>query len=145
VAGEMRRDPLPFTFEELWRQALARRPHYQAVARDQARSVPELRSQIAEGEVDYTIGAEYPRQEGLAGTGNSMGVFFSVPLPVFNRNQGEIARARQERQQIEARARALEAGIRNELDAAWQQYDTARALLTRIEGEMLGQARRVLA
>ena len=26
VVGEMRREPLPFTLEELWRQALARRP-----------------------------------------------------------------------------------------------------------------------
>jgi len=145
VAGEMRRDPLPFTFDDLWRQALARRPDYQAMLRDQARSVSELRSQIAQGKVDYVIGTEYRRQQGLAGTGNSLGFFFSAPLPFFNRNQGEIARARREGQQVEARARALEAVIRNELDAAWQQYDTARSLLTRIEGEMLDKARRVLA
>src|SRR5262249_50930266 len=145
VEGEMRREPLPFTLEELQRQALARRPDYLAMTRDQARSVAELRSQIAQGKVDYTIGVEYRRQQGLAGRGNTLGLFFSAPLPLFNRNQGEIARARQEQRQIEARARALEAGIRNELDTAWRQYDTARSLLTRIEGEMIGQARRVLA
>jgi cobalt-zinc-cadmium efflux system outer membrane protein len=113
--------------------------------RDQARSVAEIRSQIAQGKVDYTIGAEYRRQQGIAGTGNSLGFFFSAPLPLFNRNQGEIARAREERQQVEARTRALEAGMRNELDAAWQQYETARSLLTRIEGDMLDKARGVLA
>ncbi|HEY7184387.1 MAG TPA: TolC family protein [Blastocatellia bacterium] len=145
VAGEMRRDPLPFTLEELWRQAMARRPDYQAMERDQARSVAELRSQIAQGKVDYTVGTEFRRQQGIAGTGNSLGFFFSAPLPVFNRNQGEIARAREERQQVEARTRSLEAVIRNELNAAWRQYDTARALLARIEGEMLDQARSVLA
>jgi cobalt-zinc-cadmium efflux system outer membrane protein len=145
VVGDMRREPLPFTLEELWRQSLARRPDYQAILRDQARSVAELRLQIAQGKVDYVIGAEYRRQQGLAGTGNSLGFFFSAPLPLFNRNQGEIARAGRERQQIEARTRALEAGMRVELDAAWQSYDTARSLLTRIEGEMLDKARRVLA
>jgi cobalt-zinc-cadmium efflux system outer membrane protein len=145
VAGEMRRDPLPFTLEDLRRQALARRPDYQAMASDQARSQREIRLQQAQGKVDFTIGTEYRRQQGLAGTGNSMGFFFSVPLPIFNRNQGEIERARQEQLQIEARVRALEAGIRNELDAAWRQYETARTLLTRIEGEMLDKARRVLA
>src|SRR5215468_828541 len=145
VAGEMRREPMPFTVDEWQRQALARRPDYQAMTRDQARSIAELRSQIAQGKVDYTIGVEYRRQQGLAGRGNTLGLFFSAPLPLFNRNQGEIARARQEQRQIEARARALEAGIRNELDTAWRQYDTARSLLTRIEGEMIGQARRVLA
>jgi cobalt-zinc-cadmium efflux system outer membrane protein len=87
VAGDMRREPLPFTFDELWRQALARRPDYQAMLRDQARSVAELRSQIAQGKVDYTIGTEFRRQQGIAGTGNSLGFYFSAPLPLFNRNQ----------------------------------------------------------
>jgi len=54
-------------------------------------------------------------------------------------------RARREGQQIEARTRALEAGMRNELDANWQAYDTARSLLARFEGEMLNKARIVLA
>jgi cobalt-zinc-cadmium efflux system outer membrane protein len=145
VTGEMRREPLPFTLDELWRQALVRRPDYQAMARDQARSVAELRSQIAQGKVDFTIGAEYRRQQGIAGTGNSLGFFFSAPLPLFNRNQGEISRAWEERRQVDARARALEAGMRNELDRAWLQYETARSLLTRIEGSMLDKARGVLA
>ena len=103
VVGDMRREPLPFTLEELWRQALARRPDYQAALRDQARSVAEVRLQIAQGKVDYVIGAEYRRQQGLAGTGNSLGFFFSAPLPLFNRNQGEIARAGRERQSEPAR------------------------------------------
>jgi outer membrane protein, heavy metal efflux system len=145
VIGEMRREPLPFTLEELWRQALARRPDYQAALRDQARSVAELRLQLAQGKIDYVIGAEYRRQQGINGTGNSLGFFFSAPLPLFNRNQGEIARAGRERQQVEARAHALEAVMRSELDAAWLSYDTARSLLTRIEGEMLDKARSVLA
>ena len=145
VVGDMRRELLPFTFDDLWRQTLTRRPDYLAMTNDQARSVAELRSQVAQGKVDYVIGAEYRRQQGLAGMGNSVGFFFSAPLPLFNRNQGEIARAHRERQQIDARTRALEAAMRNELDAAWQAYDTARSLLTRIEGEMLDKAQKVLA
>jgi len=144
VVGELRREPLPFSLDELQQQALGRRPDYLALQRDQARSIAEVRSQIAQGKVDYTIGAEWRRQDGLAGRGNSLGIFFSVPLPVFNRNQGEIERARQEQRQIEARLRALEAEIRNQLAASWQQYDTARALLAQIEADMLKQAQQVL-
>src|SRR5262249_10289437 len=103
----------------------------------------EVRSQIAQGKVDFTIGMEYRRQQAPA-FGNLMGFFFSVPLPVFNRNQGEIERARQEQRQIEARIRALEADVHNELSTAWQQYDAAHALVTRIESGMLAQARQVL-
>src|SRR5262249_53627510 len=134
VVGEMRREPLPFTLDELWRQALSRRPDFLAMLRDEAALGAELSLRDVQGEGDYWRGAEYRRQQGIAGTGNSLGFFFSAPLPFFNRNQGEIARAGRERQQIEARTRAREAEMRGELDAAWQSYDTARSLLTRIEG-----------
>jgi cobalt-zinc-cadmium efflux system outer membrane protein len=143
VSGELRHEPLPSTLEDLQQEALNRRPDYLALQRDQARSVAEVRSQIAQGKVDYTIGIEYRRQQAPA-FGNLLGFFFSVPLPVFNRNQGEIERAHQEQRQIEARIHMLEADIRNQLSTAWQQYDAARALLARIENEMLAKARRVL-
>jgi cobalt-zinc-cadmium efflux system outer membrane protein len=80
----------------------------------------------------------------LAGKGSSLGFFFSVPLPIFERNQGEIELERQEQSQIETRARALEAEIHNEIAAAWRQYETARALLGLIEDGMLLKARHVL-
>ena len=74
--------------------ALASRPDLRANQLDQARSQADLRLQLAQGKVDYTFGAEYRRQQGINGKGNSLGFFFSAPLPVFNRNQGEIARTR---------------------------------------------------
>jgi outer membrane protein, heavy metal efflux system len=144
VAGEMRRETLPFQLAELQQQAIARRPDYLAMQREQARSQAEIRLQLAQRKVDYTVGTEYRRQQGLAGKGNSLGFFFSVPLPIFDRNQGEIDRTRQEQSQIEARAHALEAEIRNEIAAAWRQYETARTMLARIEDGMLLKARRVL-
>ncbi|MBO0720462.1 MAG: TolC family protein [Blastocatellia bacterium] len=144
VSGEMRREPLPFSLENLQQQAMARRPDYQAMLRDQARSQAEILLQLAQRKVDFTVGTEYRRQQGLAGKGNSLGFFFSIPLPVFNRNQGEISRAQEEQLQIDARLHALEAEIRNEINTAWQQYETARTLLSQIESEMLGRARRVL-
>jgi cobalt-zinc-cadmium efflux system outer membrane protein len=83
------------------------------------------------------------RQQGLAGTGNSLGLFFSTPLPVFNRNQGEIERARREQDQIGLQIRALEQSIGNEVETTYQQYLTARTLLDSFENTMLGQAREV--
>ncbi len=143
VSGSLRRDTQTLTLDDLGKLALDNRPDLLAQRRDQARSVAELRLQIAQGKVDYTLGTEYRRQQGLAGTGNSLGFFFSVPLPVFNRNQGEIERARREQQQIEVRARSLEATILNELKMAYKQYSTANSLLETIEKDMLTQARDV--
>jgi cobalt-zinc-cadmium efflux system outer membrane protein len=75
--------------------------------------------------------------------GDSLGVFFSVPLPFYNRNQGEIERARQEQAQIEARIHSLEQEIAAEVANAYEQFKTARALMKTIEGEMLDQSKRV--
>lgn len=88
---------------ELRARALQVRPDLQALQRVRARSQAEIRVQLAQGQIDWTIGAEYRRQEGLAGRGNSLGLFFSTPLPLFDRNQGNVARARQEERQTDTR------------------------------------------
>jgi cobalt-zinc-cadmium efflux system outer membrane protein len=140
ATGEFRREELATSLEGLRARALSSRPDYLALQRDVARSQAELRLQLAQGKVDYTVGTEYRRQQGLAGTGNSLGIFFSSNLPVFNRNQGEIERARQEQMQAEARVRALQAAIENDVETAYLQYATARQSLQRVEESMLSKA-----
>ncbi len=143
MRGELRRDTVPIDRERLESVALEQRPDLRGFQRDQAGSLADLRLQLAQGKVDYTIGTEYRRQQGLAGRGNSLGVFFSSNLPVFNRNQGEIERARQEQRQIEARIKALTATIATEVETAYLQYSNARTTLDRIEGRMLAKAKDV--
>jgi cobalt-zinc-cadmium efflux system outer membrane protein len=140
AAGDFRREELAGSAETLRERAFATRPDYLALRREIARSQAELRLQLAQGKVDYTIGAEYRRQQGVNGTGNSLGVFFSSGIPVFNRNQGEIERARQEQLQAEARLRALRATIENDIETAWLQYTTARESLRRVEDKTLAKA-----
>jgi cobalt-zinc-cadmium efflux system outer membrane protein len=142
VVGELRRDREPVVLENVTTQALEFRPDLQALQRDQARSQAELRSQIAQGKVDFTLGSEFHRTF-YNGSSDALGFFFQAPLPVFNRNQGEIERARQEQQQILMRIRAAEADIRNEVRNAWVQYSTSRDLLDTIERSLLDQARDV--
>jgi cobalt-zinc-cadmium efflux system outer membrane protein len=143
IVGELRRNEQPASLDDVLQPALQLRPDLQALGRDQARSAADLRLQIAQGKVDYTVGAEYQRQQGNIREGNQFGISFSVPLPIFNRNQGEIERAQQEQEQIVAKIRALEADIHNEVQNAYQRYTTANDLLQRIETEMLEQAKDV--
>jgi len=142
VLGELRRDSDPVVLETVTGQALELRPDLQAVRRDQARSLAEIRNQMALGKVDYTVGAEYHRTF-YNGSSNVLGLFFQAPLPVFNKNQGEIERARQEQQQILARIRALESDVRNDVRNAWVQYTTSKEVLETIEHSLLDQARDV--
>lgn len=145
IAGALRRDRLLLEQPKILEAALAARPDLDALRRDQARSQAELRLQLAQGKVDYSIGAGYNRQlnVGAGRRGDSLGVFFSLPLPVYNRNQGEIERAKREQAQIQARIKSLEQEIAAEVANAYEQYSTAKALLETIEADMLDQAKRV--
>jgi cobalt-zinc-cadmium efflux system outer membrane protein len=127
--GDLRRDVQPITPETVLTDAQQMRPDLLALRQEQARSQYDLRLQLATRKADYDVGAEFRRQQGLAGKGNSLGLFFSTPLPVFNRNQGEIERARREQDQIGLQIRALEQSIRSEVETTYQQYLTAKTLL----------------
>ena len=143
VDGEMRKDPDLIDIRPLRELAQKLRPDLKAIQQDQARSAADLRLQIAQGKVDYTVGTVYHRQQSPTGTGNSMGFYLSLPIPVFNRNQGEIERARVEHQQLEARINALRASIAAEVEVSYEQYSTSRIMVESLEKEMLQQAREV--
>src|SRR5439155_1024614 len=123
-------------------QAAARtyRPDVRALQSDQARTQSDLRLQIAQGRVDYTVGAEYRRQQGVNGTGNSAGFFVSVPLPIFNRNQGEIARAEAGQTKAGRSLAALETNVAGEVASAYQEFESARLLLAEMERDLLQPA-----
>jgi cobalt-zinc-cadmium efflux system outer membrane protein len=142
AVGTLRRDSAPVVLETVNAQALELRPDLLALRKDQARSEAEIRSQLAQGKVDFTVGTEFHRQF-YNGNGNALGFFFQAPLKVFNRNQGEIERARKEQEQILTRIRAAQVDVQNEVRNAWVQYSTSRGLLENIERDLLGQAREV--
>ena len=139
VAGEMKATPpsQPLDLERIQATALAARPDLQAVRIEQARSQADLRLQIAQGKIDYTVGMEYRRQQGINGRGNSLGFFFSAPLPVFSRNQGEIARVRAEQDQIRKNLAALQSQVSGEVTTAYQEFESARQLMGEIERDLL--------
>lgn len=130
--------PATPALDQIQTRAIAVRPDIQAARLDQARSQAELRLQLANGKVDYTAGAEYRRQQGVNGTGNSVGFFFSVPLPVFNRNQGEIARVTSEEVQLQKQIDALLSQVSGEVTGAYREYESARQLIGDIESDLLG-------
>jgi len=128
--------PLP-TLET---QAFAERPDIRALENSQVRSQAELKLQLAQAKVDYVWGVEYLRQQGVNGEGNMLGFFLSVPLPLFSRNQGEIARVEAEGEQLSRQLQALKAQVRAEVKTALQEFQTERELVESIEHELLQPA-----
>src|SRR3989442_7576936 len=100
----------------------------------------DLRRKEAIGKSDYTVGAEYRRQQGIAGRSTSLGVFVSAPLPISNRNQGEINRARAELDQAARRIAARRAQIVAEVRTAYNEYVTTKDLVDDIERDLLKPA-----
>lgn len=123
--------------QQLQTSALAARPDVTAVRVDQARSEADLRLQLANGKIDYSVGMEVRRQQGVNGTGNSLGFFFSAPLPVYNRNQGEIARAGREHDQLRQSLQAVEAQVTSDVVGAFEEYESTRTLAAEIERDLL--------
>jgi len=130
----------PPELAELQRVAATTRPDLRALELSQARSLADLRLQEALGKVDYTFGAEYRRQQGIAGKSNSLGFFFSAPLPVANRNQGEIARAGAEGQQAARQIAARRAQIEADVESAYHEFIETRGMVLGMERDLLQPA-----
>lgn len=143
VAGDLRRTDITDAEPDIAKKALLTRPDYLAGQQSQVRSQADLRLQLANGKVDYSVGAELTRQSAWGKSGNSIGLYFSMPLPVFNKNQGEILRARREITLAGAQKDALESSIATEVEQAFRQYSVSRQLLTLVETDMLGKAKNV--
>jgi cobalt-zinc-cadmium efflux system outer membrane protein len=143
VAANLRDDTLIDSPVEITHLAVAQRPDYLGNQQTQARSQADLKLQLANGKVDYTIGTEFTRQSAWGFSGNSMGVYFSMPLKIFNKNQGEIARAQREINLDGARIQALESSIGSEVEKAYRQYTVSKQLLSSVETDMLPKARSV--
>ncbi len=142
IRGDFRNDTTDLKVEELMQVALELRPDLQATRKDADRAKFDIGLQTANGKVDYQVGATFNSQYTYA-SGNTASFSFQIPLPIYNRNQGEIERARRENQQLLLRARAVERQIGSEVRTAWEQYQTARQLVDVIGKTMLDQAREV--
>jgi cobalt-zinc-cadmium efflux system outer membrane protein len=120
--------------------ALEHRTDLQAAHLAQARSAADLRLQAAIGKIDFTWGAEYRRQAGPTSMSNSIGLFFSAPIPLSSRNQGEIARAEAEQNQAQLQIAALQESISADVRSAFEAYEASAALVASIEHDLLGPA-----
>jgi outer membrane protein, heavy metal efflux system len=143
VAGPLRREEFLQPQEEVVKLAIDRRPDYLLYQQSQARSRADLRLQLANGKIDFSIGTEYTHQRAYGVGGSSLGFYVSAPLPIFNRNQGEILRAQREIDQAAARIEGLRMSINTEIEKAFRQYTMAKNLLASVETGILIKARSV--
>jgi cobalt-zinc-cadmium efflux system outer membrane protein len=80
--------PLNTNLEGLQMQALQNRPDLRAAQQSVTAANSQYALAKADGKQDLTVQANYTHVNGI----NGASIYASIPLPIFNRNQGEIAR-----------------------------------------------------
>jgi cobalt-zinc-cadmium efflux system outer membrane protein len=144
------RDPFPAAppADALIGLAMASRPDLRAfrLGVQRASAEVELARRNAFQDV-YVLYQPYTLQDnsplGLK-SAHSWALGVTVPLPVLNRNQGNIQRARLNVAQTQTEAAALERAIASEVIRADGAYRTSREAVARFEREILPAARTVL-
>jgi cobalt-zinc-cadmium efflux system outer membrane protein len=137
--------PPPVLGEPLLRLAMASRPDLAAYRLGVKRAEADVDLAIANRYPDlyvlyqpYTFQDDSPLQ---AKSAHSWGIGVSVPLTVFNRNQGNIRRARLNVSQSRTELSSLEQQVVFEVRQAERQYTVTKTAVERIERSLLPNAK----
>ncbi len=90
VAGELEYSPVKGNLEDLQLHALQQRPDLKAATQGVTAATSQWQLAKADGKQDVTVQGNYSHVNGI----NTATFYASIPLPVFNHNQGEIARTK---------------------------------------------------
>ena len=115
VAGDLEYQPLKGSLDDLQLKALKERPDLRAAQQGVTAAQSQIGLAKANGKVDITGEFLYTHVSGL----NSTSIFLGIPMPIFNRNQGEIARTRFAETQAQLNARAAQDQVMTDVENAY--------------------------
>jgi outer membrane protein, heavy metal efflux system len=121
IQGELAAPATSNTLDELRRAALAYRPDYAGALRSTAKAEADTRLARANGAADLTVSPEYKRN----GPDNTIGLTFSVPVRIFDRNQGEKLRAKRDLESSRLAEQAARLQVLADVQQAWDAYQAA--------------------
>jgi outer membrane protein, heavy metal efflux system len=120
IEGDLAYQPIHSGMDDLKSLALRTRPDYLAAQR--AVTAAESAEKLAEanGKVDVTGTLNYSHVSDV----NAVSALFSVPLPIFNKNQGEIARTKAVITQSQLLSTAASEQVLNDVVTAYETLHT---------------------
>lgn len=116
VAGQLEYVPLKGQLLELQSEALQKRPDLRAAQQGVTAAQSQVSLARANGKQDLNLSVNYSHVSGES----SASWFFSIPLPIFNRNQGEIHRTLFAVDQSKFQSTSAEEGVIADVDNAWE-------------------------
>lgn len=139
VTGTLEPPQIPVTQAEAENRALASRPDYLAARQALTAAEANARLAIANGTADPILSTEYERN----GINNSVGASVSIPLRIFDRNQGEKDRTRFEVDSSRSAITATHNQVVSDVNQAWQALETAQRMAQRYNSHYLEEAAHV--
>lgn len=141
ITGQLEAPALSVTLAQAEEDGLAHRPDFLAAEQSVTLADANVKLGDAQGTTDPTLGAEYER----LGIYNSVGFQISIPVRVFDRNQGEKQRTRYEAQSARLSETAARNQVLNDVDQAWAAYQAALTVATRYNSHYVTESEQVRA
>jgi cobalt-zinc-cadmium efflux system outer membrane protein len=118
VIGELAYAPLKLNQEDLQLKALQLRPDFIAAQQGVTAAQSQYSLAKANGKRDLTTTFDYTHVSEL----NNAGLTFNIEIPIFNRNQGEIARTNYAIAQAQETRTAVEETVMTDVANAYQAF-----------------------
>lgn len=142
LAGALPPVPSPTARRAAAAAANSRRPDRQLAALETGRFSAEERLARAASWENLRAGFDLGREREMEMHETMVGLAFSLPLPLWNRNQGRIAETRAAQERALAQVAARELAIASEIREAEERLTGLAAILNRTRGPTLALARK---
>ena len=126
VDGDLTHQAVNLNVDDLKMMALRARPDYRAAQLGLIAAQSQFQLARVDAKVDPTVTFNYDHLAGL----NLGSLFFNIQLPIFNRNQGEIARTRFAITQAQETQSAASEGVLTDVTAAYENLRTSDKVVT---------------
>ena len=140
IAGDVVPPPVTLVMDELEQKGLAARPDYKAAQAAVAVADANVKLAYANGTADPTLEADY----NLNGPDSSVGFSLSIPLRIFDRNQGNKSTAKFVASASRFTVTAARNQVVSDVDQAYSGYINSKILSDRYNGHYLDEAKDVL-
>jgi cobalt-zinc-cadmium efflux system outer membrane protein len=140
IAGDILPPTVASNLTDLEQRALTNRPDYHAAQAAVRVADGNVKLAYANGTTDPTLEGEYDH----SGTQSSYGFYVSIPVRIFDRNQGNKDTTRFLAQGSRFSEVAARNQVFSDVDQSWIGYTQSKILSDRYNGHYLAEAKRVL-
>ena len=136
VEGDLTYQQLEINVDDLTLKALKLRPDLLAARQGVRAAESQFALAKANGKVDLGAGLTYSHLSDQ----NTMGITFNIPLPIFDRNQGEIARTQYAMTAAQEQAYAASDTVLTDIYSAYEAFSANQEVVSLYVGGYLKQS-----